>query len=76
MHFKCKILPIDGHNQGTFSQNQKIFFQFSKKGTEDLPPPPFSYTPVVITVCRILLLSKFTIMKLKIYVFDVSTIFL
>ena len=44
--FKSEILPIDDWNQGTF-------FQFLKKGRGDLPPsllppPPSSYTPVLI----------------------------
>ena len=67
-------------SHGSFSQNDR-------KGREDLPPlppsppPPIhppgsSYTPVVIRMCRILLLNKFTIMKLKTDVFSFSTVLL
>ena len=66
-------LPIDGQNLGTFSQNQVVLFQFLKKGMWDVPLPPSSYTHVVIRACRILLLTKFTIVKLKTDVFSVST---
>ena len=66
-------LPIDGQNLGTFSQNQVVLFQFLKKRMRDVPLPPSSYTPVVIKACRILLLTKFTIVKLKTDVFSVST---
>ena len=38
-----RTLPTDGQNQGIFSTNQVIFFQFLKKGREDLPLPPSSY---------------------------------
>ena len=76
MHFKREISPKDAHNLATFSQNQGTFFQFSRKGRGDLPPPPSSNTPVVTRACRILLLPKFTIMKLKTDVFSIFAIFL
>ena len=37
----------NGHNQGTFPQNQGTFFQFSRNGRGDFPLPPCSYTLVV-----------------------------
>ena len=52
------------------------FSRFRERAREISLPPPFSYTPVVIRVCTILLLTKFTIMKLKTDVFSLSTIFL
>ena len=55
---------------------KELFFQFSRKSSGDPLLPPSSYTPAVIRAYRILLLTKFTIMKLKTDVFTVSTIFL
>ena len=49
---------------------------FRERAGEIPPPPPSSYTPAVIRVCRILLLTKLTIMKLKTDVFSILTIFL
>ena len=45
-------------------KNQESFFQFSRKDRVALPLRPSSYTPVV------LLLTKFTIAKLKTDVFS------
>ena len=51
------------------------FFPVFEKGQGRSPLLPSSYTTIVTRACRILLLTKFTIMKLKIDVFSVSTIF-
>ena len=59
-----------------FPKIRELFLQFSRKGRGDLTLPPSSYTPVVIRACRILLLTKVTIIILKTDVFSVSTIFL
>ena len=32
--------------QGIFAKRYADFFQFLKKGRENLPPPPSSYVPV------------------------------
>ena len=53
-----------------FPKNQGSFFQFSRKDRVALPLRPSSYTPVVIRACRMLLLTKFTIAKLKTDVFS------
>ena len=42
----CENQPINGRNQGIFSQHWGTFFQFLKKGKEDFPPPSSSYVPV------------------------------
>ena len=56
-----------------FSKNG-TFFQFSRKDTGDLPLLHSSDTPVVVRACKILLLTKLTIMKVKTDVLSVSTI--
>ena len=50
-------------------KNQESFFQFSRKDRVAVPLRPSNYTPVVIRARRMLLLTKFTIAKLKTDVF-------
>ena len=50
------------------------FFPVFEKGQGRSPPPPSSYTPVVMRACIIFLLNKFTTMKLKTDGFSVFTV--
>ena len=59
-----------------FLKISELFSSFRESAGEISTALPSSYTPVVIRACRILLLTKFTIMKLKTDVFSISTIFL
>ena len=65
---------IDGRNLDNFLKTRELFSSF-EKGQGRSPLLPSSYTTIVTRACRILLLTKFTIMKLKTDVFSVSTIF-
>ena len=65
--------PQSGH---FFSKSGKFFPVLEKEQRKSPPPPRSSYTPVVMKASRILLLTKYTIMKLRTDVFAVSTIFL
>ena len=66
------VLQANRLTNSAFSQNQDTLFHFSRKSRKDLP----QLLPLIIRKCRITLLTKFTIMKLKTDVFTVSTIFL
>ena len=54
-----------------FPKIRALFSSFQERTGETYPPPSFSYAPVVIRKCRIPLLTKFTIMKLKADAFSV-----
>ena len=59
------------HRLAVFPKIRAFFSSFRERTGETYPPPSFSYAPVVIRKCRIPLLTKFTIMKLKADVFSV-----
>ena len=53
-----------------------LFPKIRETGQGGSPPSPTSYTPVVIKASKIILLTKFTIIKLKTNVFSGSSILL
>ena len=60
-----------------FLKIRKLFPSFRERAWGDLPPSFLQlYTCIVIIACRVLLLTKFNIMKLKTDVFSVSATFL
>ena len=59
-----------------FPKIRALSFNFQESAAETSPSPPSSYAPVVIRKYRILLLTKFVILKLKIDLLCVSMILL
>ena len=59
-----------------FPQIRALSSNFQKSAGEKSPSSSSSYAPVVIRKYRVSLMTKFTMVKLKIYFLSVSTIFL
>ena len=59
-----------------FPQIRALSSNFQKSAGEKSPSSSSSYAPVVIRKYRVPLMTKFTMVKLKIYFLSVSTIFL